>query len=281
MRRTFGGRTIYDSRDIYMEARGQAAAGSPGKELLAALERRWARGVDRVLTVNDAYATVLEEQLQDRAAAVVMNVPARWQPPEPKPDLIRLALALDSGTNVVLYQGGLMTDRGIEQCLDAILDVPGAILALLGFGALRSRLEAAAAAAPYAGRVFVLDPVPPSELLAWTASADVSAMLIQPTSLNHRLTTPQKLFESIAAGVPVVASDLPGMASIVADSGAGLVCDPRSSHAIAAAIRALLGELPEQRAARRAHILEVAHGRYNWEAEEPTLLELYRGVLAG
>lgn len=46
---------IYDSRDIYMESRGQASARWPTRNVLAALERRWAREVDAVLTVNDAY----------------------------------------------------------------------------------------------------------------------------------------------------------------------------------------------------------------------------------
>ena len=50
----------------------------------------------------------------------------------------------------------------------------------------------------------------PTELLDWVAAADVVAMPIQPSTLNHRLTTPNKLFEALAAGVPVVASDLPG-----------------------------------------------------------------------
>ncbi len=254
MRRRFGGRTIYDSRDVYMEARSQSTAGWPGRRLLVALERRWAQGVDCVMTVNEAYAAVLEQNLNVPRAVVVLNVPGRWTPPVPRPDLIRDALGLDAGVAVVLYQGGLMTDRGIEQAMDAILDVPGAVLCLLGFGAMRGRLVRASVAAPYAGRVFVLDPVPPSELLPWTASADVSVMLIQPTSLNHWLTTPQKLFESIAAGVPVVASDLPGMARIVRDEGIGLVCDPRSPREIADAIGELLNESLDAREARRARI---------------------------
>ena len=60
------------------------------------------------------------------------------------------------------------------------------------------------------------------------------------TTLNHRYTTPQKLFESMAAGVPVAASDLPGMAQTVRATGAGVVCDPTSPHAIAEAIKQVI-----------------------------------------
>ena len=89
--------------------------------------------------------------------------------------------------------------------------------------------------------------VPPAELLDWVASADIVAMPIQPSTLNHRLTTPNKLFEAMAVGVPVVASDLPGMAPIVAETGCGVVCDPTDPAAIADAIRSIFG-LPAARA---------------------------------
>ena len=65
-------------------------------------------------------------------------------------------------------------------------------------------------------------------------------MPIQPTTLNHRLTTPNKLLEAIAVGVPVVASDLPGMAVIATESG-GELCDPEDPVSIAAAVRRILG----------------------------------------
>jgi glycosyltransferase involved in cell wall biosynthesis len=163
--------------------------------------------------------------------------------------------------------------------MDAMLEVPGAVLALLGFGPWEKRLAAAVAEAPYAGRVAILPSVLPSELLDWTASADVSVMAIQPSSVNHRYTTPQKLFESIAAGVPVVASDLPGMAEIVRGSDVGLVCDPTSPAAIADAIRTLLSEPEPARVMRRASILRLAHDRYNWERQAIRLLEVYRELL--
>ena len=280
LRGRFGGRAIYDSRDIYMESRKLATAPRVVRAVLGQLERRWARRMDRVITVNESYAAVLARRFGIAPPSIVMNCPDAWTPPNPPPDLIRETLGLPARTRIVLYQGQLIADRGIEQSMDAILDVPGAALVLLGYGELEARLRDATAAPPHAGRVFVLPAVHPRDLLSWTASADVMLMAIQPTSLNHRFTTPQKLFEAIAAGVPVVASDLPGMAAIVREVDAGILCDPTSPVSIATALRAILDEDAPARAARRARILAAAHDRYNWASQVAVLHELYRELLA-
>ena len=115
------GRTIYDSRDVFMQSRQYARLGRPGRNLLEWAERRWARGADRVLTVNDAYAELLEKQLRVPRPTVVMNCREIWTPPTPRPDLIREALGLPAETAVVLYQGILTMERGIEQSMEAIL----------------------------------------------------------------------------------------------------------------------------------------------------------------
>ncbi len=280
MRRRHGGRTIYDSRDVFMQSRQYARLGRPGRTLLEWVERRWAREADRVLTVNEAYAELLEKRLRVRRPAVVMNCREIWTPPSPRPDLIREALGLPAQTSVVLYQGILTMERGIEESMEAILQVPSAVLVLMGFGMLEESLTEQVSRPPYHGRVLLLPPVPPEDLLIWSASADVLVMAIQPTTLNHRYTTPQKLFESMAAGVPVVASDLPGMAPIVRATGAGVVCDPTSSASIAAAITSIVTAPPEERQAMRERALAAAHDRYNWEAQLDTLFGVYRELLA-
>ncbi len=279
MRRRHGGRTIYDSRDVFMRSREFARLGWPGRAILERLERRWAGKADRVLTVNDAYAELLTERLHVPRPAVVMNCPETWTPPTPAPDLIREALSIPADTAVVLYQGILTADRGIEQAMASILKVPCAVLVLMGFGAMRDRLIRDASRSPYVGRVHVLPAVPPDELLTWTASADALVMAIQPTTLNHRYTTPQKLFESLASGVPVVASDLPGMAAIVQATGAGVLCDPTSPDSIAAAIESIVAAPPAERGAMRARALRAAHETYNWESQVGTLFDVYRELL--
>jgi glycosyltransferase involved in cell wall biosynthesis len=276
-----GGKTVYDSRDVYMLSRDFAQLERPLRDLLAWRERTWAHGVDRVLTVNEPYADLIATQLRVPRPPVVINCPDSWTPPTPAPDLIREALGLARSTAVVLYQGQLISGRGVEQAMEAILSVPDAVLVLMGFGAYATRYARLAASPPYEGRVFMLPPVPPSELLVWTASADALIMAIQPTTPNHRYTTPQKLWESIAAGVPVVASDLPGMAAIVRDSGVGVLVDPRRRDRIAAGIATLVALSPEERARLRRHILRVAHGRYNWGAQLDTLFGMYRELVPG
>lgn len=273
-----GGRTIYDSRDVYMHSRDFSRTGGPLKRWIARLERDWAHGVDHVITVSDAYADLLTAGLGIPRPSIIRTCPPIWEPPTPRPDLVREALGVPASTAVVLYQGQLALERGIEQSMTAILDVPDAVLALLGFGALQEPLERQVASTPSKGRVFLLPPVAPDDLLSWTASADVSVMAIQGTTENHRHTTPQKLFESIAAGVPVVASDLPGFAGIIGGTPIGILCDPASPPSITAAIRAILDEAPADREARREAILRIAREQYNWEAQVETLLAIYASL---
>jgi len=147
-----------------------------------------------------------------------------------------------------------------------------------GFGVDYDRYRAAAAVLPHADRIHFLPGIAPDEILAWTASADISAMPVQGDTLNHQLNTPTKLFDAMGAGVPVVASDLPGMGPIVRDTGCGELCDPEDPADIARAIRTILDAPPERRAAYREACLAAARGPYAWERQAAALLELYRGL---
>jgi glycosyltransferase involved in cell wall biosynthesis len=116
------------------------------------------------------------------------------------------------------------------------------------------------------------------------ASADVGVMPIQASTLNHRLSTPNKLFECLAAGTPVVVSDFPDMRRIVLgdpDGPLGGTCDPTSPASVAAAIRDVLDHDPAQTADLRARCLRAAHDRWSWEAESARLVALYADLTDG
>jgi glycosyltransferase involved in cell wall biosynthesis len=210
---------------------------------------------------------------------IVLNCSYRYEPARAPDRRFQRLLGLSDGTFVVLYQGGLSPERGIEQLIEAMREVPDAALVLMGYGSIRERLQGLATDPDLGGRVRFAPAVPPDELLDWIAASDVVAMPIQPSTLNHRLTTPNKLFEAMAAGVPVVASDLPGMAPIVRETGAGVLVDPTDPSAIAAAIRRLLGD-PRERTAMADRALAAAHESYNWERQAAILFQEY-GRLTG
>jgi glycosyltransferase involved in cell wall biosynthesis len=268
-------RTVYDARDIYLDAGNLARLSGPMRRLVARAERGWARRADRVITVNRPYAEVMASRWGVDLPLIVMNCSYRYVPPSPRERRFHDALGLDPATRVVVYQGGFSRDRGIEQLIAAIPEVPGATLVLLGYGTLQAELERVVADPATGGRVRILAAVPPTELLDWIASADVVAMPIQPTTLNHRLTTPNKLFEALAAGVPVVASDLPGMAPIIRETGCGILVDPTDPAAIAAGLRDVLATPADEMSAWRARCSAAARDTYNWERQMDGLLAEY------
>lgn len=275
-----GARLVYDSHEIFLESADHAARSGPVRRLLRRLERRWAARATALVTVNRSVAWELERRLHPRRVVVVHNCPPRWDPPTPRPDLLRAAAGIPAGAAVALYHGRLTRDRGIEPLAGALLEpgmerVHGVVM---GYGPQRAEYERLAGEPRFGGRLHILDAVPPEELLPWVASADVGIVAIQRTTLNHWLSTPNKLFECLAAGVPVVASDFPEMRRIVGedpDGPLGILCQPDDVAAVARAIRAIVEAPAAEREALRRRCLRAAHERWNWESEAARLLELY------
>ncbi len=268
-------RVVYDSRDIYMVAANLARVRGPIKAVLARMERGWARAADRVITVNEPYATELARRFGVAMPVIVMNCSYRFSPPVPAPRRFHERLGLDPGTRVVLYQGGFSVGRGVEQLVQAIHRVPNSVLVVMGYGALEAEFRTAAEQPEYKGKVHVLPAVPPTELLDWVASADVVGVLFQHDTLNNYLSTPNKFLEAMAAGVPSVCSDHPGMGPIARETGCGIPVNPSDIEAIAAAIRSIVDAPPDERSAMRARALAAAHDTYNWESQVQTLLAEY------
>ena len=275
-----GGLVVYDSHESFLDAGTTATRPWWGRAILGRYERRMARHATALVTVNQSLGEILGRRFGLSRVVVVYNTPARWERPAERPDLLREAIGLPPGTPIALYHGAFSAHRGLEELADAVLG-PGleAVHAVfLGYGSREAALRALATEARYGGRLHVLEAVSPDVLPAWVASADVGVMAIQASTLNHRLSSPNKLFESIATGLPVVVSDFVEMRRIVLDDPdgpLGAVCDPADPASIAAAIRSILELGPDEREALRARCLRAAHERWNWETESAGLVALY------
>lgn len=279
LRRKRGGLAVYDARDLATRSARFARLPGPWRALLERREQAWARSMDGLLTVSDPYADVLEG-LWGRRPRIAWNGPDHEPVSEPR-RIWHERYGLDPGTAVVLYLGLVLDGRGIGQLCDAIGMVDRAVLVVAGYGADLERFQRRAAALPHASRIQYAGPVTPADIPAAIAAADVSAMPVEGDTLNHQLNTPTKLFDAMGAGVPVVASDLPGMAPIVRATGCGELCDPDDPADIARAIRRIIEAPPERRAAYREAALAAARDVYAWEHQAPVLLDLYAELAAG
>ncbi len=273
-------RIVYDSHEIYLESGANADQPAWLRRLMARVERGWVRRSMALVTVNESLAGELGRRYAPVRTVVVHNCPPRSDSPADGPDLIRTATGIPADEPIALYHGAFSRHRGLEQLAAAVAE-PGletVHAVFLGYGGLRAELDALAAGPLAAGRVHVVAAVPPEEVGAWVASADVGVMAIQASTINHRMSTPNKLFECLAAGVPVVASDFPEMRRIVCDDPAGplgVVAAPDDVAGLARAIRSIVAADPTARAALRARCLRAAHERWNWEIESARLVQLY------
>ena len=279
-----GARLVYDSHEIFGTWGATLAQPRWLRWAMIRWERRLARRAVAVVTINESIAAELRRRLGVRRVVVVHNCPARWTPPPVPEDRIRVAANIPANEPVVLCHGGFQAGRGLEETAAAMLQ-PGLERAHLVFLGYRGHvIDPILADGRLKGRAHYVPAVEPAEVVPWVAGADVDVMAILPVDRNSVLSTPNKLFESLAAGVPVVTSDLPERRRIVlddADAPLGAVCDPADPASIATAIRWVLDQPPEERLALRARCLRAAHERWNWETESAGLLALYAGLSVG
>ncbi len=270
-----GGSVVYDSHEIFTEAGAASALPKAMRTLIQHRERSWARRAAAVITVNDSLAEVLQSTLGLDDIRVVRN--CAQQPAGPSP--IREQLRIGSGPPLVLYHGSLTCGRGLEALIVALEDprLRGTHLAFMGYGPLRPRLEQLAAASPAAARIQFLPPVSPDAVTTWVAGADVAAMPIEADTLNHRLSSPNKLFEAVAAGVPVVGPDFAEFRRVVHDPRGhlGRLHPDHKPASIAGAIHSVLTLPRAEQEALRARCRAAAVERWNWDYEAARLLATY------
>ena len=280
-----GGALVYDSHEIFLESGSHALRPAWARRIFRRREAAWVAEADAMVTVNDALELELGARYAPRRVVVVHNCLPWPGDVADTPGPLRAALGLGAETPIALYHGGFSLHRGLEELVAAaaLPELEGVHVVFLGYGSLAADLRALAAASPVADRIHVLAAVPPEVLVDWVRDADVAVMPIQDSTLNHRLSTPNKLFEAIAAGVPIVASDLPEMRRIVMNDPAGplgVLCDPTDPASIAAAIAGLLGRPAQGRAALRERCRTAARERWNWETESARLVGLYADLAA-
>lgn len=262
-KRKLGGALVYDSHELWLDRNAPTHETAPERRRWRRMERSLIGAADAVVTASDSYADVLAERYSIERPAVVRNIPEASGGPAAD---LRGMVGIAPGRKLVLFLGGLQRGRGLEPLVRAVATLDGCDIVLLGPAepGLPERLAALAGELGAADRVHVVPPVATSEVVAYARSADVGVAPIQNAGLSYFYSLPNKLFEYVHAGLPVVASDFPEMARLVSDHELGATCDPDDPESIARAIAYVLDDARHERLAANAR---ATARELTWERE--------------
>jgi glycosyltransferase involved in cell wall biosynthesis len=264
---------------VFAEEHGRlyGAERAPSKAKLSRLDKRERRvccGAAGVVTITRA----LEKALEERHGKIA--------PFRVVPDGTRLPEGLPAFEGLhsppsVYYIGQLYPWKGVDVLVEAMRHVNGAELVIVGGLPPEpdlDRLRSLASRLSLEDRVRFRGFVPPPELPAERANADLFVIPLLDSTTARLFTSPLKLFEAMASGRPVVASDLPSMREILIHEENALLVPPGDARALAAAIERLLRDrdLSRRLAARAFEDVKA----YSWDRRAEAI-STFLGSLTG
>jgi len=238
------------------------------------IERWIIPGLKYMITVNDSIADLYYKQY-GVLPVVVRNT--AWSAASVKP-VKRTDLGIDPDILLAVMQGtGLNQGRGLTELIDALKITPGVHLLLIGSGDAVREIKKRINDAGLSERVTIFPNMSWPEMISYTMACDVGISLDKPSSINQKLSLPNKLFDYISSGLPVIGSALPEICAITDRYGCGITVDEVSPGAVSEALsklrdnRELLSVL--QKNSRMASI------ELTWEKEREKEAELFRSVI--
>lgn len=270
-------RLVYDSHELYTERNSKVPLTPVAKFSWRTMERTLIRKSHGVITVNSSIARVLAERYRVGLPTVVMNTPPRTVQPSPNGhNLLRSALPVKPDQKLLIYSGAITFNRGLEKVIESLIYLPDCFLVMMGYGVekYKDELRKVVERHQLQDRFCFYGPVAPDLVTMYAAGADLGVAPIQNVCLSYYLCSPNKLFEYVIAGIPVIASDFPELKDVVDRFKIGVTFDPEDPKDIARAADEILRN--PQRAADMRRNTAAAADAFNWENESAKLLELYR-----
>jgi glycosyltransferase involved in cell wall biosynthesis len=271
-KRRTGGKLVYDSHELFTALHYIPRVERP---IFRFLERHLICRADAVITVNEFAARELSKRYGIGLPVVVRNCPpiAR-QGDEQYNSSLRESLGLDDTVPIIVHVGKFGSERGSEKLVSAVPFLNHGVIVFLGWGEEESEVKELVRRRGLGDRVLFAPPVAPDRVVGHISSAQIGVMPFLDFGLNHYYATPNKLWECIGAGLPVVGSNFPVLKSIVEGYRLGCTCDPEYPRDIANAINYVLTDKCRYEEMKR-NALEAAK-IFNWENESVKLMDVYR-----
>ena len=266
-------RIVYDSHELWPDAsanlRGVAARVANG------LQKFIVHRIDGVVTVNAHLAAELEERLGVPRPTVVMNAPylRGHERLEPLP-----WVKLFEGKKIVLYQGRYIPGRGVWDAIEAAKFLADDVaMVFRGYGPLEEEMRERVRQEGLEEKVFFLPPAAMTDLVCAAVGADVGLVLYDPINASNRNVSPNKFFELMMAGTPMVCSDMVFLREMTSALDVGVVYHPGDPKGLAQAIASIVGD-EETQARMKANCLKHRQ-QFCWENEGGKLLRLYDQII--
>jgi glycosyltransferase involved in cell wall biosynthesis len=258
-------RFAYDAVEYILDPKSPARS----KKLLG-MEGLFARRADAIFAVSNSIAESLVKNYRVSNPRVVRNSLSAHAPCRNNKlrSLCGLPDTVPREPPLAIYVGAMMPNRGLEQLISALCFMPKVHLAIVGhvFQDTDRQLAELAQKLEVDNRAHLFPPVPNREIADFISGADIGVFSLQKTRMNHYYALPNKVFEFLAARLPMVVSDFPEMRAFVMGNGIGQVIrdetDPRS---IAEAVLNLLSD--EQTLQEICSRLEAAAAANCWERD--------------
>ncbi len=270
-----GGELVYDSHEIFCEV-PELQNNPTKKNIWKSLERWIFPKLKHVFTVNDSIAKIYSEEYKV-PVQVIRNIPPLANQLKLKPTT-KQELGIPQNKKTIVLQGaGINIDRGAEEAVEAMQYVNDAVLMIVGSGDVITLLHQMVKKLNLSDKVIFVGKVPFEKLLQYTHHADLGLTLDKDTNINYKYSLPNKLFDYIHAGVPVLASGLVEIKNIIDQYKVGDCIQSHDPKHIADKINSILNN--ENQLQDWKKNCKIAAENLNWEKEEKLLTQVYAPFL--
>jgi len=262
-----GSKIIYDSREVY----GHLAGLSKRKNLqnlLRWIEKTFIHSVYKTMTTGPLDSLHIEKEYGLAKTLVMRNLPLYCKIETPFD--FRKHYNLNETTKILLYQGAILHGRGLKLIFNVLSELDNCAMIIIGGGEYKDFYKKLSVEMGIDNKVFFFGKIPQDELLSYTAGADIGLSVIENLSLSYYYALPNKMFEYILTGVPVLASNFPQMKEIIDVYKVGLYIDPENPDELKTALQLMINDNKLLKKLS-GNCLEAAK-ELNWENEVKKLL---------
>ena len=251
-----GSRLIYDSHEYFTEV-PELVHRPRIRAIWLRLEHMLVPRLKHAFTVSAPIAKAYKEKYGVNFQ-VMRNMPV----------LEEEAPAVSASPPVILYQGAVNVGRGIDLAIRAMQHIDNAVLHIAGSGDVEREMQQLVTQLRLQHRVHFLGRIPFAKLASITRTASIGISFEEKFGLNYEYALPNKLFDYIHAGVPVLVADLPAMAAIVRENGVGEVLLSRDLKDVAQQLQGMLDAEKQAEWRKSCHLAAL---RLNWQEEVKAL----------